>query len=274
MSAHPGAQAERGFVPLVLLVPAVAGIAFLVVPLVALVGRVDVTTFWTDVTSPAALSALGLSLGTGALATLVCLVLGVPLALLLARSGSRLAGILRAVVTVPLVLPPMVGGVALLFLLGRNGWWGQALAGIGVRIPFTTTAVVIAQSFVALPFLVLALEGALRATGTGYERTAAALGAGRWRILWRITLPLAAPGLVAGVVLCFARAIGEFGATALFAGNAPGVTQTMPLAIYTAFNGAGVTQGAAVALSLLLLVTALVVLLLVRGWRPASTGAR
>jgi len=264
----------RAFVPPLLLVPAVVGIAFLLVPLAALVGRVDTTTVWADMTSPAALSALGLSLGTGALATLVCLVLGVPLALLLARAGSRLAGILRAVVTVPLVLPPMVGGVALLFLLGRNGWLGQLLADVGVRIPFTTAAVVIAQSFVALPFLVLALEGALRATGTGYERAAAALGAGRWRILWRITLPLAAPGLLAGVVLCFARAIGEFGATALFAGNAPGVTQTMPLAIYTAFNGAGVSQGTAVALSVLLLVTSLVVLLLVRGWRPASAVAR
>jgi len=264
----------RGFVPQVLLLPAVVGIAFLVVPLTALVGRVDMTTLWADITSPVAASALGLSLGTGALATLVCVVLGVPLALLLARSGSRLAGVLRAVVTVPLVLPPMVGGVALLFLLGRNGWLGQLLEGVGVRIPFTTTAVVIAQSFVALPFLVLAVEGALRATGTGYERAAAALGAGRWRVLWRITLPLAAPGLLAGVVLCFARAIGEFGATALFAGNAPDVTQTMPLAIYTAFNGAGVSQGTAVALSLLLLVTSFAVLLVVRGWRPANAVTR
>lgn len=261
----------RGVLPLVLLVPAVLGLAVLVVPLTALVARVDGATLWADITSPTALSALGLSLATGALATLVCVVLGIPLALWIARSGPRLAGVLRAVLTVPLVLPPMVGGVALLFLLGRNGWLGAALAAVGVRVPFTTAAVVIAQTFVALPFLVLALEGALRATGTGYEQAAAALGAGRWRILWRITLPLAAPGLVAGVVLCFARAIGEFGATALFAGNAPGVTQTMPLAIYTAFNGAGVSQGSAVALSLLLLITALAVLLMVRAWRPGAT---
>lgn len=141
-------------------------------------------------------------------------------------------------------------------------------------MPFTTAAVVIAQTFVALPFLVLALEGSLRSTGIGYEQAAAALGAGRWRILWRVTLPLAAPGLIAGIVLCFARAIGEFGATALFAGNAPGVTQTMPLAIYTAFNGAGVSQGTAVALSLLLLTTAVAVLLLVRAWRPGAGAAR
>jgi len=263
---------ERGFVPQILVVPAVFGLALLVVPLTALVGRVQWSTLWADVTSPAALSALALSVQTGVLATAVCVVIGVPLALLIARAGARSAALLRAFVTVPLVLPPMVGGVALLFLFGRSGWLGPTLAGWGIQIPFTTTAVVLAQTFVALPFLVLALEGSLRATGVGYEQTAAALGAGRWRILWRVTLPLAAPGLVAGVVLCFARAVGEFGATALFAGNAPGVTQTMPLAIYTAFNGAGVTQGTAVALSLLLLVTAITVLLLVRAWRPAATG--
>ncbi len=264
---------RRGFVPQVLVVPAVLGLALLVVPLTALVGRVDWSTLWADVTSPAALSALGLSVVTAATATVVCAVLGVPLALLIARSGARVAALLRAVVTVPLVLPPMVGGVALLFLLGRNGWLGRLLGEVGIQVPFTTAAVVIAQAFVALPFLVLALEGSLRATGVGYEQAAAALGAGRWRILWRVTLPLAAPGLLAGIVLCFARAVGEFGATALFAGNAPGVTQTMPLAIYTAFNGAGVSQGTAVALSLLLLITAVAVLLLVRAWRPGPSSA-
>ncbi|MCC4909003.1 ABC transporter permease [Microbacterium sp. cx-59] len=258
------------FVPRALVAPAALGLAFLVVPLVALVARVQWSTLWQDVTSPAALSALGLSLGTGLMATVLCLLVGVPLALLIARSGARAAAILRAAVTVPLVLPPMVGGIALLFLFGRNGWLGGALDLVGVRLPFTTAAVVLAQAFVALPFLVLALEGALRATGTGYEQAAAALGAGRWTVLRRVTLPLAAPGLVTGTVLCFARAIGEFGATALFAGNAPGVTQTMPLAIYTAFNGAGVSQGTAVALALLLLVTAVLVLVLVRAWRPEA----
>ncbi|QCR39758.1 molybdate ABC transporter permease subunit [Microbacterium sp. SGAir0570] len=261
-----------GYVPRVLLVPAVVGLALLVVPLVALVGRVDPATVWADVTSPEAGAALALSLQTALAATAACIVLGVPLALTIARAGARGAAVLRAVVTVPLVLPPMVGGVALLFLFGRTGWLGAMLGEAGIRIPFTTTAVVIAQTFVALPFLVLALEGSLRATGAGYEQTAAALGAGRWRILFRVTLPLAAPGLIAGTVLCFARALGEFGATALFAGNAPGVTQTMPLAIYTAFNGAGVSQGTAVALSLLLLITAIAALLLVRAWRPG--GAR
>ncbi|WP_295836700.1 molybdate ABC transporter permease subunit [uncultured Microbacterium sp.] len=253
---------EAGYVPRWLIVPAVAGLLFLLVPLTALIARVEWTRVWVDVTSEAALSALALSLGTGAVATAVCAVIGIPLALLIARSPARVAAVLRALVTVPLVLPPMVGGVALLYLFGRNGWFGA------LGLPFTTPAVVLAQVFVALPFLVLSVEGALRSTGVAFERAAASLGASRSTILRRITLPLAAPGIVAGVVLCFARAIGEFGATALFAGNRPGVTQTMPLAIYTAFNGAGVSQGTAVALSLLLLVTAVAVLLLVRGWRP------
>jgi molybdate transport system permease protein len=263
-------RARAGFIPQILLIPAVLGLALLVLPLAALIGRVDWATLWSDVTAPEALSALALSLGTGLVATAACVLLGVPLALVIARSGPRTAGILRALVTIPLVLPPMVGGIALLFLFGRTGWFGALLADWEVRLPFTTPAVILAQTFVAMPFLVLALEGSLRTTGVGYEQTAAALGAGRWTILRRVTLPLAAPGLIAGVILCFARAIGEFGATALFAGNAPGVTQTMPLAIYTAFNGAGVSQGTAVALSLLLLVTAVAVLLLVRAWRPEA----
>ena len=256
-----------GYVPRWLIVPSVIGLLFLLVPLTALVARVEWSTLLTDVTSPAALQALGLSLATGAAATAACAVAGIPLALVIARASPRTAALLRALVTVPLVLPPMVGGVALLYLFGRNGWLG------GLGLPFTTAAVVLAQVFVALPFLVLAVEGALRSTGVDLERTAASLGAGRATILRRITLPLAAPGIVAGVVLCFARAIGEFGATALFAGNRPGVTQTMPLAIYTAFNGGGVAQGTAVALALLLLVTAIAVLLLVRGWRPAVGAA-
>ncbi|KKX99275.1 molybdate ABC transporter permease subunit [Microbacterium sp. Ag1] len=260
MSAAGG----RGYAPRALAIPAAIGLAFLILPLIALVARVQWSTFLADVTSQAALSALLLSLGTGLVATLLCIVVGVPLALYIARSGPRLAAVLRAVVTVPLVLPPMVGGVALLYLFGRAGWFG------GLGLSFSTSAVVLAQTFVALPFLVLAVEGAVRTSGVDHERTAAALGAGRWTILRRITLPLVAPGIVAGVVLCFARAIGEFGATALFAGNRPGVTQTMPLAIYTAFNGAGVSQGTAVALALLLLATAIVVLLLVRGWRPGA----
>ena len=267
-AAHARVPAPN--VPPILAVPAVIGLALLVVPLVALTARVDWSNLWRDITSEAALTALGLSASTALISTVVCVLIGVPLALLIARSAPRTGAIVRAVVSVPLVLPPMVGGVALLFLFGRTSWLGELLSGVGVRIPFSTFAVVLAQTFVALPFLVLAVEGSLRSTGTGFDDTAASLGAGRWAVLWRVTLPLAAPGIIAGLILCFARAIGEFGATALFAGNAPGVTQTMPLAIYTAFNGAGVSQGAGVALSLLLLVTALVVLLLVRAWRPGA----
>ncbi|WP_237689624.1 ABC transporter permease [Cellulomonas fulva] len=255
-------------------VPAALAAGLLVLPVVALVVRADWSTLPADVTSPAARQALALSLGTSVTATVACLVLGVPLALVLARATGWAADLLRALVTLPLVLPPTVGGIALLFLLGRRGLVGQQLdAWFGVTIPFTTAAVVIAQTFVAMPFLVLGLEGALRTAGTRYEAVAASLGAGRWTVLRRITLPLAAPGIVAGTVLCFARALGEFGATALFAGSTPGVTQTMPLAIYSAFNGAGVTQGAAVALSLLLVVAAVAVLLVARAWRPGRVTA-
>lgn len=257
--------------PALALAPAVLGVALLILPLVALVSRASWSTLWEDITSETARQALALSLGTGLAATALCVALGVPLALVMARSGPRLSQLLRALVAVPLVLPPMVGGVALLFLFGRTSPIGQLIDQLwGVTLPFSTAAVVLAQAFVALPFLVLSVEGSLRATGAAYERTAATLGAGRWMVLTRVTLPLAAPGLAAGVILCFARAIGEFGATALFAGNAPGVTQTMPLAIYTAFNGAGSGREPAVALSLLLLATAVLVLVSIRAWKPGA----
>ncbi|MBO3663979.1 ABC transporter permease [Microbacterium stercoris] len=262
--------APRGNLPRLLALPAVLALALLIAPLAGLAARAEWGSMWADISAPASVNALVLSVVTGLIATIVCLLIGLPLAVLIARARPWLAAILRVLVTVPLVLPPMVGGVALLFLFGRTAPVGEWLARFGIALPFTSAAVVLAQVFVALPFLVLAVEGSVRAVGVEYERTAAALGAGRWATLWRITLPLAGPGLVAGLVLCFARAIGEFGATALFAGNNPGVTQTMPLAIYTAFNGSGVGQGTAVALSLLLLVTAVAVLLLVRGWRPGS----
>jgi len=259
--------------PRLLWAPAALAVGLLVLPVVALVVRADWSSLLSDVTSPAALAALRLSLLTSVAATAICVVLGVPLAVLLARASGWLSEVLRALVTLPLVLPPTVGGIALLYLLGRRGLLGQSLdAWFGIRLPFTTAAVVIAGAFVAMPFLVLGLEGALRTAGTQYEVVAATLGASRWTVLHRITLPLVAPGLVSGTVLCFARALGEFGATALFAGNTPGVTQTMPLAIYSAFNGAGVTQGAAVALSLLLVVAAIVVLLVARAWRPGRVG--
>lgn len=244
------------------------GVTLLILPLVGLVSRVNPVTVWTDLTSTASLTALGLSLGTSIAATAICLVLGVPLALVLARSPRRTAAVLRTLVLVPLVLPPMVGGLALLSLLGRSGLIGRPLFEMtGFSLPYTTAAVIIAQAFVALPFLVITTEGALRTSGIAHEQVAAGLGAGPWYVLTRVTLPLLTPGIIAGSALCFARAMGEFGATALFAGNAEGVTRTMPLAIYTAFNGVGVTQDSAVALALLLLVSAAAIVVGLRSWR-------
>lgn len=256
--------------PRALYPPALVGLALLVLPVLGLVIRADWPTVPAAITSTEAVSALVLSLQTAAMATVLCLLVGVPLALLIARSGDRLAGVLRALTTLPLVMPPLVGGIALLYLLGRNGLVGAGLEAFGIRIPFTTAAVVIAQSFVALPFLVISVEGALRTAGTRFESVAATLGAGPWTVFRRVTLPLVLPGLVSGTVLCFARALGEFGATALFAGNAAGITRTMPLAIYTAFNGAGVSQDSAVALSLLLVVVAIAILLLLRSRREGG----
>lgn len=250
-----------------LIVPAALGTALLVLPFVALLARLDWAGVPAAITSDAALQALGLSLTTAAIATVLCLLLGVPLAVLIARAPGWLAAVLRTLTTLPLVLPPLVGGIALLTLLGRQSVLGELLGEIGIRIPFTTTAVVIAQTFVAMPFLVISVEGSLRTGGAAHELVAATLGARPFTVFRRVTLPLVAPGLVAGTVLCFARALGEFGATALFAGNAAGVTRTMPLAIYTAFNGAGVGEDTAIALSLMLILVAIAVLVLMRGWR-------
>ncbi|MCW4458690.1 ABC transporter permease [Microbacterium sp. MPKO10] len=251
-----------------LYIPALVALALLVLPIVGLISRVRWETLGSDLFSAEALTALWLSVSTGAVATVICLVIGVPLAVIIARSSIRTASVLRTIVLIPLVLPPLVGGLALISLLGRSGLVGQPLyEATGFSLPYTTAAVVVAQTFVSMPFLVITLEGAIRTSGVSHEQIAATLGAGRWRVLTRVTLPLILPGLVAGTVLCFARAIGEFGATALFAGNSEGVTRTMPLAIYTAFNGVGVSQDSAVALSLLLLVCAVVIVGGMRSWR-------
>jgi len=255
---RPRRSGVSGRPPLALIVPAAVGLAFLVVPLAGLVIRAPWTTLPKHLAEPEVLTALRLSLQTSTIATVVCLVLGVPLAWLLARvefPGRRLA---RALVTVPLVLPPVVGGVALLLVFGRRGLIGSWIyETFGVSIPFTTTAVVIAESFVAMPFLVIAVEGALRGADARFEEAAATLGAGRWTTFRRVTLPLVAPGIAAGAVLCWARALGEFGATITFAGNFPGVTQTMPLAVYLALE---VDLDAAIVLSLVLLAVSVAIL--------------
>jgi molybdate transport system permease protein len=246
-------------VPAGLLVPAVLGLLFLVLPLAGLVVRAPWASLPHRLTEPGALTALRLSLQTATIATAVCLLLGVPLAWLLARVEFPGRRLIRALVTVPLVLPPVVGGVALLLVFGRRGLLGEWLdTTFGFTLPFTTTGVVVAEAFVAMPFLVIAVEGALRGADTRYEEAAATLGAGRWTTFTHVTLPLVAPGIAAGAVLCWARALGEFGATITFAGNYPGVTQTMPLAVYQTIEG-GDLDGAVV-LSLVLLAVSVAVL--------------
>ena len=268
-STLPEAAADRprspgrgtGLPPLLYL-PAALAVAFLVLPLLALVVRAPWRSLPQLLARPEVGDALRLSLFCATAATVLCLVLGVPLAWVLARGQFRGRRVLRALVTVPLVLPPVVGGVALLLLLGRRGLAGRYLdAWFGLTLPFTTTAVVIAEAFVAMPFLVLAVEGALRASDRRYEDAAATLGASRLLIFRRVTLPLVAPGISAGTVLCFARALGEFGATITFAGSFPGVTRTMPIAVYLALE---TDPPAAIALSLVLLGVSVVVLVSLR----------
>lgn len=248
--------------PVAIVIPAVLAIVFLLLPLVGLVVKAPWRALPATLTSPGVLEALRLSLLTATIATAVCLVAGVPLAWLLARGRFRGRRLLRTLVIVPLVLPPVVGGVALLLVLGRRGLVGQWLdEWFGLTLPFTPAAVVVAQSFVALPFLVLAVEGALRGADARLEEAAATLGASRWYAFRRVTLPLIAPGVAAGAVLCWARALGEFGATITFAGNSPGRTQTMPLTVYLTFRQ---DPEAAIALSLVLFAVSVAVLLALR----------
>lgn len=257
-----GRRARRGqrdrALPRGLWVPAVIALGLVVLPVVGLLVRTDYARLPTLLTSSASLNALRLSLVTAVMSTVVCVLLGVPLAVVLARSSGRVVRLLRAVVLLPLVLPPVVGGIALLFLLGRNGFLGAVLDMMaGIRVPLTTSAVVIAQTFVAMPFLVVSLEGALRASGEGYEHVASTLGARPWGVFRRVTVPLLLPALGSGTVLSFARALGEFGATITFAGSLEGVTRTLPLEVYTQ---AQADLDSAVALALLLIVVAVVVI--------------
>ncbi len=239
-------------------VPAAVGAAFVVLPLFAIAARVDWLHFWSLITSSSALTALLLSVRTAAASTVLCLLLGVPMALVLARNRSWAVRLLRPLVLLPLVLPPVVGGIALLYAFGRFGLLGRYLDAAGIHIAFTTAAVVLAQTFVSLPFLVIALEGAARTAGADYEVVAATLGARPSTVWWRVTLPLLVPGLASGAVLAFARSLGEFGATLTFAGSRAGITRTLPLEIYLQ----RVTDpDAAAAMSLLLVAIAAMVVL-------------
>ena len=266
-------RTKRGVAP-ALVIPAAVGLAFLVLPLVALVARAPWGSIVQIVAKHEVLTSLLLSLGTASVATVISLILGVPLAVLLSSSvhwpvvPRRL---LRALITVPLVLPPVVGGVALLLLLGRRGIIGQWLyEWFQITVPFTPAAVILAQVFVAMPFLVLAVEGALRASDHRFELAAASLGASRWYVFRRVTIPLIGPGVSAGALLCFTRSLGEFGATITFAGSFPGTTQTLPVTTYLELQQ---NPDAAIALSLLLLAVAVAVLVSLRDrWLPGLTG--
>jgi molybdate transport system permease protein len=258
--------------PAPLLIPALIAIAFLVLPLAGLLIRAPWRSLGSALVSADATQALELSLWTATTATAISLVIGVPLAWVLARTRFPGQRLLRALVTLPLVLPPVVGGVALLLAFGPTGFLGRYLESwFGLTIPFTPAAVVMAETFVAMPFLIITVEGALRSADQGYEEAAATLGARRMMVFRRVTVPLVAPSLGAGAVLCWARAVGEFGATITFAGSFPGRTETMPIAVYYALE---TDPDAAIALSLVLLVVSIVVLVSLRDrWlRGGSAG--
>jgi molybdate transport system permease protein len=259
-------------VPWPLAVPATVAVAFLLLPLTGLLVRAPWRGLDRILGESQVVDALRLSLICASAATVLSLLFGVPLAWVLARARFRGRGVLRALVTLPLVLPPVVGGVALLLAFGRRGIVGQYLdSWFGFTLPFTTLGVVVAETFVAMPFLVVTVEGAFRSSDRGYEEAAATLGASRLTVFRRVTLPLIGPSLVAGSVLCWARALGEFGATITFAGNFPGRTQTMPIAVYLALES---DPEAAIALSLVLLAVSVAVLVGLRDrWLSTGTAA-
>ena len=253
---------NQGRAPLALLLPSLAGLAFLVLPVIGLLAKTPWRQFVQDLQSQDTWTALRLSFECATAATGVSLVLGVPLAWLLARTEMPGRGLARAFVAVPLVLPPVVGGMALLLVFGRDGLLGGYLdRWFGVTLPFTTPGVIMAETFVALPFLVISVESALHGLDPALEEAAATSGAGRWQTFRWVTLPNLVPAIGAGAVLAWARALGEFGATITFAGNFPGTTETMPLAVYLAFQD---DPQSAIVLSVVLLAVSLTLLALLR----------
>ena len=256
--------------PLPALLLAITAIAFFALPFAGLLWRMPWGSVWDTISEGGIGTALRLSIVCSLWATALSTLFGVPLAWLLARVEFPGRGIVRALCTLSMVLPPVVGGVALFFAIGRRGLLGQYLdRWFGITIPFTTQAVVIAQTFVAMPFLVITVEAALRQLDRRYDDAARTLGASRWYAFRRVTLPAIQPALVAGAVLAWARALGEFGATITFAGNYPGTTQTMPLAIYVARE---TDQDKAIVLSLLLVAVSFAVLVGLRDRWMASIG--
>ena len=259
---------SRPRVPVPLLVLAGLGLLFFLLPLAGLIVRAPWDQALVGITAPETATALELSLFCSLAATAIALVLGIPLALVLSRTTGNLRSLLRALTTLPMVLPPVVGGVALLLAFGRRGLVGSLLyQAFGIQIPFSTAAAVMAETFVAMPFLVIAVEAGLRSLDSRYEEAARALGAGGWMVFARVTLPLLRPAIFSGAVLCWARALGEFGATITFAGNFPGRTQTVPIAVYIALES---HPDSAIVLSLILLAVSVAVLV---GMRDRWLGA-
>ncbi|HEV1992680.1 MAG TPA: ABC transporter permease [Candidatus Dormibacteraeota bacterium] len=255
-------------VPKALVALAGLGLLFFLLPLAGLIVRAPWDQAVAGIMAPETATALGLSLFCSLAATAAALVLGIPLALVLSRATGNLRSVMRALTTLPMVLPPVVGGVALFLAFGRRGLVGSFLyQAFGVQLPFTTAAAVMAETFVAMPFLVIAVEGGLRSLDPRYEEAARALGARGWMVFARVTLPLLRPAIFSGAVLCWARALGEFGATITFAGNFPGTTQTVPLAVYVALE---TRPESAIVLSLILLAVSLAVLV---GMRDRWLGA-
>jgi molybdate transport system permease protein len=249
--------------PVLVLLAAVAAL-FFVLPLAGLVVRTPWTSAMAVLADPQVQLALRLSLVCSLASTALAVVLGVPLAWVLARLRFPGRSLLRGLTTLPMVLPPVVGGVALLLAFGRRGLLGAPAAdATGLSLPFTTPGVIVAESFVAMPFLVITVEAGLRSMDARFEEAARTLGAGRWTVFRRVTLPLIGPSLAAGAVLAWSRALGEFGATITFAGNFPGTTQTAPLAIYIDLESGQLPS--AVILSLVLVAVSLVVLVALRG---------
>lgn len=255
-------RAGQSRAPWALVPLAVVAVVFIAVPFVALFQRAPWGDLGDLVREPVVTDALRLSLTTAFAATGISLVFGIPLAWVLARTRFPGRSLTRALVTLPMVLPPVVGGAALLFAFGRRGLLGGPVYdSTGFLLPFSAWGVIAANTFVSLPFLVLTVESGLRAADVRYEDAAATLGASRWTIFRRVTVPHAAPSIVAGAVLCWARALGEFGATVTFAGNLQGRTQTMPLAVFLALES---DRDAAIALSLVLIAVSLAVLVPLR----------
>jgi molybdate transport system permease protein len=255
-------RARHG-VPFLAVALAVVAVGFFVLPLVGLLQRAPWSSLWDDLTTPQAREAIRLSVVCSLWSTALCVVFGVPLAWVLARTRFPGRSLVRALVVLPMVLPPVVGGVALLYTFQRNGGLlGEWLYDwFGFQFTFSTSGAVLAETFVAMPFLVITVEAGLRTMDQRYEDAAASLGAGRWTVFRRVTLPLIAPALYAGAALAWARALGEFGATITFAGNIQGRTQTVPLAVYLFLES---DPGVAIALSLVLLTVSIVVLVALR----------